>query len=146
MNPIPKPKRQPKPRKAIRRSRAPIARKSARKYARDLADRLWSFLILESNPLHVARPTDAHHLWPKSTHPEVRWSLANGVALRRSQHEWAHLKPENTEQLAYQLYGELWRSVLVACARPRERAADAVMRLRAEVVARGLADKWEKGE
>jgi len=138
---LPKPtRRTPKHRKPLQRSRTPIARRSARKGDRYLADSLWSFLVLEANPLRVARPVDAHHLLPKSTHPELRWSLANGVALTRQQHDWAHQRPEHSLALAERIYGSLWSHVLTSCSRPRERAADAVDRLREEVVARGLED------
>jgi hypothetical protein len=163
MTPIPKPpKRQPRPRKCIAR-RAPVPRVSAKgrrcRTTRELlelrrdtrtANRLWSFLIeQDQGPLcqwygvHGEIGCDAHHLREKGAHPATRWDLENGAWLSRPAHERMGQDKAANLYLALQLLGaERWEWL---CARSvadvRERPADAVARLRAEVERRGLTAK-----
>ena len=38
--------------------------------------------------------TDGHHIAGKQAWPQLRWEAANGIALTRERHRWAHDNPE----------------------------------------------------
>jgi hypothetical protein len=63
-------------------------------------DAWWSRNVLDLASLgsrHCERcllvATDAHHVYGKKAHPELRHLLCNGVALCRKDHNWAHANP-----------------------------------------------------
>lgn len=101
---LPKPPRRgPKARKPIPRRSRPRPMSTRRK-AVMAEDREWSYLVKNAangycelrrcdsrtrGPIGVA--TDAHHVRSKKAHPELRHEQANGVALCRRCHTWAHL-------------------------------------------------------
>lgn len=98
---IPKPaKRGAKPRKRIARTKRPNERRNTpRARASRAGDARWSRLVKKSARglcwrCQRARVLDPHHVWPKSHYPHLRHDLANGIALCRECHDYAHAKPD----------------------------------------------------
>jgi len=152
--PIPKPvKRGPKPRRRIarrsaknRRRRTPAAIRERKAQVR-LADALASLLVRYREPYQCDRcgltalpsSVDPHHLIVRSHHA-VRWDLRNLARVHRRCHDALQRDKVENERVAIALLGfKGWIDLRVigSFGRP-ERPADAIERLRAEVLARGL--------
>ena len=114
---LPKPaKRQPKARKRIK-TRRPVKRQSPRPsaVARRKADRAWSLAVRERAG-HVcewchAKATDAHHVFGKKAHPDLRHDVDNGVALCRLHHLEAHKWPMDFRLEFYSLRSDSWAAL-----------------------------------
>lgn len=150
--PIPKPAPRPrKPAKRIRRSGGHRGRRTS-EHRREslaqkkLADRLWSFLVLEgvercAFSACALPPGQAHHMIYRSRSPKSRWIVANGVPLCVPMHRFIHSTVEGAywnRSLCRSRLGDKWIDAVTAMPGYGDTAAEAVVRLRAEVRARGL--------
>lgn len=97
---IPKPaKRGAKPPKRISRGKAPNKKRNTpRARASRAGDARWRRLVKKQagglcERCRRPRDLDGHHVWPKSHYPHLRHDLANGIALCRECHDYAHASP-----------------------------------------------------
>lgn len=85
-------KRLPKGRKT---KRGPVAkRRAAKREVVTQADLVWRNWVRERADGRCERTgfkgTDAHHVWPKKSHPKLRHEPSNGIYLWHEEHESAH--------------------------------------------------------
>lgn len=119
---IPKPVREKRARKPLRRSsedrpkrkkRGTTAKRRAARRRRVLAaDAKWSRAVKAYSwgecvvGRHAA--TDAHHLFGKKAFPRLRYDVENGVALCRHHHDVWHANPEREDLLFAERNRERW--------------------------------------
>ncbi len=148
---LPKPVRAPRERKPLRRSK-PIPRRSGKarrkrtpqriREVREnerIADGLWRLIVRADRPLlDWFDGGHCHHL--KGRGRRVRWDPSNGIYIPPREHELVTRSPLANRQLGRAWLGRDGWEALERRAKngPVEDPADAVVRLRAEVVARGL--------
>lgn len=103
LKPSPRPKKAKRP--IARTTRPSKIRKTARGLEKASLNDLWAKVIRLRDPqcrlmiwCKGAPTTEAAHLWPKSTHPRIRWDLRVGRGSCHPCHFWLDLHPHERQK------------------------------------------------